>query len=84
MPDLRDTPGDLTPREVDVLHLLARGCRNREIAHRLGLTLAQVEYSVANAKRVLGITSRARLALMWYWQTRNWKRRHNDALQTAD
>lgn len=34
---------ELTQREVEVLSLMAKGLRNREIAHRLGLSLNTVK-----------------------------------------
>ncbi len=42
-PDGNDTAPALTPRELDVLALVAVGCANDEVAARLGLTLQTVK-----------------------------------------
>lgn len=49
----------LTPRELDVLRLLARGKTNLEIAHALVVREGTVKYHVKNILRKLGATSRA-------------------------
>ena len=49
----------LTPREVDVLRLLARGQTNLEIARALVVREGTVKYHVKNILRKLGATSRA-------------------------
>jgi DNA-binding CsgD family transcriptional regulator len=49
----------LTPRELDVLRLLARGQTNLEIAHALVVREGTVKYHVKNILRKLGATSRA-------------------------
>lgn len=54
---------DLTPRETDVLSLLARGLSNRKIAAELGLGLRTVESHVSNVLSKLGLTSRTEAAL---------------------
>jgi len=48
----------LTPREVEVLQLLAAGLDNRVIADRLGLSLATVRVHVQNVIEKLGAHSR--------------------------
>ena len=48
----------LTPREHQVLHLLARGDRNKEIALRLGLRERTIKFHVANLLAKLGAQSR--------------------------
>jgi DNA-binding NarL/FixJ family response regulator len=53
-------PG-LTPRELDVLRLLARGNTNRQIAGLLGLSTRTVESHRANLMGKLGLTSRVEL-----------------------
>jgi two-component system, NarL family, response regulator NreC len=57
------TPGPelLTPRERDVLQLLARGHTNREVAERLHLSVRTAEWHRASIQRKLNITSRAGL-----------------------
>jgi len=51
----------LTPREVDVLRLLARGNTNRQIAELLGLSTRTVESHRANLMGKLGLSSRVEL-----------------------
>jgi LuxR family transcriptional regulator, regulator of acetate metabolism len=49
----------LTPRELDVLRLLARGQTNLEIAHQLVVREGTIKYHVKNILRKMGATSRA-------------------------
>jgi DNA-binding NarL/FixJ family response regulator len=51
----------LTPRELDVLRLLARGHTNRQTAELLGLSVRTVENHRANLMGKLGISSRVEL-----------------------
>jgi DNA-binding NarL/FixJ family response regulator len=51
----------LTPRQLEVLRLLAKGCTTAEIASELGLTQKGVEFHKARIKRALGLNSRAAL-----------------------
>ncbi|MGU3410725.1 helix-turn-helix transcriptional regulator [Microbacterium sp. M1A1_1b] len=53
---------DLTPREQDVLRLVATGVGNREIADGLGISVNTVKYHVANLLRKRGARTRAELA----------------------
>src|SRR5207249_4852243 len=53
-----DTAG-LTPRELDVLRLVAGGETNAEIAHRLGLSVHTVERHAANVYRKIDARGRA-------------------------
>lgn len=48
----------LTPREHEVLSLVADGLRNREIAGRLGITEHTVKFHLAAVFGKLGATSR--------------------------
>ncbi len=50
--------GDLTPREADVLALLARGRSNKVIAAELGLGVRTVEGHVSSVLAKLGVASR--------------------------
>jgi DNA-binding CsgD family transcriptional regulator len=60
-PDGADPAGTeaLTPRELDVLRLLARGHTNLEIARALVVREGTIKYHVKNILRKLGATSRA-------------------------
>lgn len=58
----RDSPVEpLTPRELDVLRLLAKGNTNRQSAAQLGLSVRTVENHRANLMGKLGLTSRVEL-----------------------
>jgi len=56
-------PGGLTPREVDVLRLVARGLTNKEITARLGVKERTVEFHLTNILRKLGTASRVEAAV---------------------
>ena len=53
--------GELTPREREVLTMVAWGHTNKEIASTLGVTVKTVETHKMNGLQKLGITSRADL-----------------------
>jgi ATP/maltotriose-dependent transcriptional regulator MalT len=55
----REPPGDLTPRELEVLRLVAQGLTNAEIAERLYLSPHTVHRHIANARTKLRLPSRA-------------------------
>jgi DNA-binding CsgD family transcriptional regulator len=52
-------PGRLTPREVDVVRLIAAGRSNREIAELLVLSERTVERHIANIYEKLGVAGRS-------------------------
>ena len=52
-------PAGLTPREAEILGLLAGGRTNREIAETLVLSVHTVERHLANAYRKIGARNRA-------------------------
>ncbi|HZQ16237.1 MAG TPA: LuxR C-terminal-related transcriptional regulator [Gaiellaceae bacterium] len=61
--ELAGTPlGDLTPRELEVLGLVAEGLTNNEIAQRLVLSEHTINRHVANILRKLALPSRAAAA----------------------
>ena len=55
----QDNPLDLTPRELEVLHGAAAGERNKEIAHRLGISSRTVKAHLTSVYNKLGVDSRA-------------------------
>jgi LuxR family maltose regulon positive regulatory protein len=48
----------LTPRELEILRLIAAGMRNQEIAEQLFISLATVKRHIANAYGKLGVSHR--------------------------
>jgi DNA-binding CsgD family transcriptional regulator len=52
-------PGELTPREREVLRLVAKGQTNREVAHTLWISPHTVRTHLENVFEKLGVTSRA-------------------------
>ena len=57
-PDETGTPIELTPREVDIVRMLARGSSNREIAQRLVISENTVKNHVQNVLAKLHLHSR--------------------------
>jgi DNA-binding NarL/FixJ family response regulator len=61
---------ELSPRELEVLRLLARGYANREIAAELGISVKTVDAHKANGMSKLGMSSRielVRYAILQGW-----------------
>ena len=61
-PTTRSNPANLTPREVEVLSLVAEGLRNSEIAERLFLAEKTVDHHVSAILRKLGVHTRGQAA----------------------
>jgi NarL family two-component system response regulator LiaR len=57
-----DDPHDLTPRQVEVLRLIARGLRNAEIADELAISQETVKTHIANLLSKLGVKTRVQAA----------------------
>jgi DNA-binding CsgD family transcriptional regulator len=64
------TEQPLTPREREVLHWVAEGKRDSEIALILDVSARTVEQHVRVCLRKLGVETRAAAAAV-IWQTRN-------------
>jgi RNA polymerase sigma factor (sigma-70 family) len=58
--------GQLTPRQVEVLEMVARGKTNKEIAAALSRSEGTVEVHVTNLLRKYGATNRAGLVAMFW------------------
>ncbi len=61
--DSLPNPETLTPRETDVLRLIAAGYSNREIATTLGMTEGSVKNHISNVLSKLGARDRTRAVL---------------------
>jgi predicted ATPase/DNA-binding CsgD family transcriptional regulator len=57
-PPASDT-GRLTPREMDVLHLLTQGLTSAQIAKQLAISVVTVNFHVRSIYRKLGVSSRS-------------------------
>jgi DNA-binding NarL/FixJ family response regulator len=55
--------GELTPREVEIVHLVGKALGNKEIADALGVTVATVRTHLNKVYEKLGAESRLELAL---------------------
>jgi DNA-binding CsgD family transcriptional regulator len=63
-PDTLDEAVELSPREREVLRLVASGARNAAIAEELGISANTVKFHVSNLLRKAGATNRAKLAAL--------------------
>jgi DNA-binding NarL/FixJ family response regulator len=54
----------LTPREVEVLRLVASGKADKEIASALRVSVRTVRYHVSNIFRKLNVSTRAQLMVI--------------------
>jgi ATP/maltotriose-dependent transcriptional regulator MalT len=61
----------LSPRETEVLRLVARGLSNEDIAHTLVLSVRTVERHVANLYRKIGASGRTARATATAWAHRH-------------
>ena len=64
MHHLHTQPDDLTPHELDVLHCLARGDSNKEIAITLSITERTVKFHVSAIIAKLGASNRTEAVTM--------------------
>jgi two-component system, NarL family, response regulator YdfI len=57
-PRAGDVRGELTPREIEILRMLAEGLANKQIAARLGISEHTVKFHIASVYAKLGASSR--------------------------
>jgi DNA-binding NarL/FixJ family response regulator len=57
--------GRLSPREVEVMHHIARGLSNTDVAQQLGLTEKTVKNHINRIFAKLRVSSRARAIVLW-------------------
>lgn len=69
----QDTP-ELTPRQREVLDLLARGHTNREIAEALGISANGAKWHVGELLTKFGVDAREELAERWRRERDLWTR----------
>jgi two-component system NarL family response regulator len=55
--------GKLTPREIEVLEMIAKGLSNREIAQTLSIAEATVNVHVSNITAKLGVSNRTQVII---------------------
>jgi ATP/maltotriose-dependent transcriptional regulator MalT len=63
---MRDDTPELTEREREVLHLLAEGLSNAQIAERLIVSTATVKYHIGSLFSKLGVATRAEAIALAY------------------
>ena len=58
-------PGPLTPRETEVLAMLAEGRTNVDMARTLGVSVHAVKFHLASIYRKLGVSNRTEAAVTY-------------------
>jgi DNA-binding NarL/FixJ family response regulator len=61
------TPDEISPRELDVVRLAARGATNAEIAAELYITVGTVKTHLASVQAKLNVRNRVEIAA-WAWR----------------
>jgi two-component system, NarL family, response regulator LiaR len=67
MPQVSQTPGELTERELEVMNLMAKGMPNTQIAEQLNISVFTVKNHVSSILSKLGVSSRTE-AVAWQLQ----------------
>jgi DNA-binding NarL/FixJ family response regulator len=73
-----DTIGPLSSREMEILHHIALGRSNKEIAHELGISRQTVKNHMTSILRKLAVNDRTQAAM--YAVRRGWIRIHDTAM----
>jgi DNA-binding NarL/FixJ family response regulator len=63
--DLKDISSLLTPRELEVMELVAQGLQNKDIAAGLGIKKRTVDFHIGNILSKLGASSRSEAVVIW-------------------
>jgi len=59
----REAAGTLTPREIEIVRMVAAGLRNKEIANKLSISEGTVKIHLHHIYEKLGMEGRLELAL---------------------
>jgi DNA-binding NarL/FixJ family response regulator len=57
--------GHFTPRQSEIVSLIARGLEDKEIARRLGISVATVRTQLQRLYRQIGVPNRSVAAVRW-------------------
>lgn len=64
--DSRDALQLLTPRELEVLHMISEGMTNAEVASRLHLSVHAIKFHLAGIYRRLRVANRTEAAVTYF------------------
>ena len=57
--------GHFTPRQAEIVSLIARGLEDKEIARQLGVSVATVRTQLQRLYRQIGVPNRSVAAVRW-------------------
>lgn len=60
-----DVTGEISPRQAEILALVAEALSNKQIAHQLGISEATVKAHISKTIQVTGCRNRVGLAILW-------------------
>jgi DNA-binding NarL/FixJ family response regulator len=64
LPEGEEAPGELSPREQEVLQAIAEGASNQEVALALGISVNTVKRHLTSIFKKLGVASRREAAMV--------------------
>jgi DNA-binding CsgD family transcriptional regulator len=73
----------LTPREREILILLAQGCYYREIGETLGISTSTVRAHLHSVYKKLGVNSRAQAVIKFHGHNRQRQNRRTNGSKTV-